>query len=112
MLPLKLKNEIMTNFDTPVKLQPTSDSVHIALGAGLIVSTLFLVAASLVAVGCLIASTQSIGDIEEGSDDSMRVMFWYGLSMINVTVFYWFGIAGLRKTMRGYKDLDRLANEK
>ena len=101
----------MNDVDTPVKLQHTSTSAHIALGAGLISSTLFLVAASLVAVGSLIASTQSMGAIEEGSDDSMRVMFWGFLSLMNVIVFYMFGIAGLRKTMRGYKDLERLAQE-
>ena len=101
----------MTNSETPAKLEHTSTSAHIALGAGLISSTLFLAAASVVAVGCLIASTQSMGAIEEGSDDSMRVMFWGFLSLMNVIVFYLFGIVGLMKTMRGYKDLERLANE-
>ena len=101
----------MNDVDTPRKLQQTSTSAHIALGAGLIASTLFLVAASLVAVGCLMASTQSMGAIEEGSDDSMRVMFWGFLSLMNVIVFYVFGFAGLRKTMRGYKDLERMAEE-
>ena len=99
----------MNDVETQVKLQHTSTSAYIALGAGLISSTLFLIAASLVAVGCLIASTQSMGEIKEGSDDGMRVMVWGFLSMMNVIVFYVIGIVGMRKTIRCYKELDRLA---
>jgi hypothetical protein len=95
------------------QLQPehTVTSAQIALAAGLVSSTLFLMAASFVAVGCLIASTQSMGAIKEGSDDSVRVMFWGFLSLMNVIVFYFFGIAGLVKTMRGYKEFSRLTKQ-
>jgi len=91
--------------------QHSVTSAQIALAAGLVSSTLFLMAASFVAVGCLIASTQSIGQIAEGTDDSVRVMFWYFLSLMNVIVFYWFGIAGLVKTMRGHKEFNRLIKQ-
>jgi hypothetical protein len=91
------------------KIQHTATSAHIALGAGLISSTLFLVAASLVAVGCLIATTQGLGELKEGSDDNMRAMVWGGLSFFNVVVFYICGIVGLRKVMRGYKETERIA---
>jgi hypothetical protein len=91
--------------------QHTVTSAQIALAAGLVSSTLFLMAASFVAVGLLIASTQSIGAIKEGSDDSVRVLFWYFLSLMNVIVFYFFGITGLVKTMRGYKEFSRLTKQ-
>jgi len=91
--------------------QHTVTSAQIALAAGLVSSTLFLMAASFVAVGLLIASTQSIGAIKERSDDSVRVMFWYFLSLMNVIVFYFFGITGLAKTMRGYKEFSRLTKQ-
>ena len=91
----------------PLQAQHTVTSAQIALAAGLVSSTLFLMAASIVAVGCLIASTQSMGSIKEGSDDSVRVMFWGFLSLMNVIVFYIFGIAGLVRTMRGYKEFSR-----
>jgi hypothetical protein len=85
----------------------TTTSAQIALAAGLLSSTLFLMGASFVAVGYLVASTQSMGAIQEGTDDSVRVMFWGFLSLMNVIVFYFFGIAGLVKTMRGYKEFNR-----
>jgi hypothetical protein len=38
-------------------------------------------------------------------------MFWGFLSLMNVIVFYFFGIAGLVKTMRGYKEFSRLTKQ-
>ena len=84
-------------------------SAHVALGAGLISSTLFLVAASVVAVGCLVASTQPITALEEGSDVDIRLKVWGFLSVMNVIIFYIFGIVGMRKVLRGYKEFDQMA---
>lgn len=101
----------MSEANPAAKIQHTVTSAHIALGAGLISSTLFLMAASLVAVGCLIASTQQMGTIDETSDDAMRVMFWGFLSFLTVVIFYICGIVGIRKVLRGYREMERLANE-
>ena len=98
----------MTEDNKESKPLHTVTSAHIALGAGLISSTLFLVAASLVTVGCFIASTQSIGAIEEGSADEIRVMFWGSISLITVIVFYYCGIVGMKKVLRGYRESDQL----
>jgi hypothetical protein len=81
-------------------------STHIRLAAGLIASTLFLLTASLLTVGFLIAATMEIRP-PAGKFAEFGAMFLGGLSLLNIVFFYWRGLTGLGKVMAGYKEIDK-----